>query len=230
MFFNKYVIILIGDVMKNKKKVKTRKINKKRLFICIAFLIIAILGIALGIIFLRSNSDNEPTAKPVEKIDQMENYDYYLDENATEYYKELYNELKNILNEDEVNNEEYAKIVSKLFITDLFTLDNKLTSSDIGGFQFIYSDFKDDFIKIAKTTLYSSVESNIYGDRSQELPIVKNVVINDINESSFSYKDNSLNAYDVNITIEYEKDLDYPSEYKLVLIWNDKYLQIASAS
>ena len=160
----------------------------------------------------------------------MENYDYYLDENATEYYKELYNELKNILNEDEVNNEEYAKIVSKLFITDLFTLDNKLTSSDIGGLQFIYSDFKDDFIKIAKTTLYSSVESNIYGDRSQELPIVKNVVINDINESSFSYKDNSLNAYDVNITIQYEKDLDYPSEYKLVLIWNDKYLQIASAS
>ena len=86
----------------------------------------------------------------------MEDYDYYLEDNATEYYKELYNNLKDILKEEEINDEEYAKIVSKLFITDLFTLNNKVTSSDIGGLQFIHNDFKEDFINIAKTTIYST--------------------------------------------------------------------------
>jgi len=160
-------------------------------FIVIVFVSLLLLA---GIIFIPNNSnsndiniDNTP-----EKVDQMENYDYYLDDNATEYYKELYNELKVVLNSDEVNEEDYAKIVSKLFVTDLFTLDNKLTSSDIGGLQFVFTGFKDDFVNIAKNSLYSSVQSNIYDDRNQELPIVKEVHINSIDKSTFTYQNNRL--------------------------------------
>ena len=44
------------------------------------------------------------------------------------------------LNECDLKEEEYAKVISQLFVTDLFTLDNKLTSNDIGGLQFIYKE------------------------------------------------------------------------------------------
>ena len=168
--------------MKRIKKL-LKKINTKKgiiISLIIIFIIVVAILLIIGIPKLISNNDDKEETNVVEKIDQMENYDYYLDDTATEYYKDLYNELKTVLNNEEINDEEYAKIISKLFITDLFTLDNKITSSDIGGLQFVYTDFKEDFVNIAKTTLYSSVESNIYGDREQHLPIVSNVELNSI--------------------------------------------------
>lgn len=214
--------------MKRKNRNKL-KLNKKTIIytgvlitILITFLIIFI------IINKKETNNNNEVNSIVEKIDQMENYDYYLDETSTEYYKQLYNELKKILNNTEINEEEYAKIISKLFVTDLFTLDNKITSSDIGGLQFIFSGFKEDFINIAKTTLYSNVKSNIYGDRKQQLPIVSNVYINSIESSSFTYQNNKYNSYDVTLNITYQKDLGYPTKYNLSLIKNDKYWQVAA--
>ena len=215
--------------MRRKSK---KKINKKRLVIVILIpvLVISLLVVG-GILIFRDKDDNtNDNVNEVKKVDQMENYDYYLEEDVTEYYKELYNELKNVLNEEEVNMEEYAKVVAKLFVTDLFTLDNKITSSDVGGLQFVYSSFKEDFINIAKSTLYSGIQSNIYGDRNQELPIVKNVIVNNVNESTFNYNGENHGSYEVSINIEYVKDLGYPSSYTVVLINNDKYLQVVKAN
>lgn len=215
--------------MKNKKKNKKTKLNKKKLliYLLIGVILISII-VAVIFIILNNNKPENNTTPTIEKIDQMENYDYYLDDNATEYYKELYDELKSTLNNEIINEEEYAKIISKLFVTDLFTLDNKITSSDIGGLQFVYTDFKDDFINIAKNSLYSSVESNIYNDRNQELPIVSNIEINNITSSKFSYNGNEYNSYNVELNIIYQKDLGYPTNYKLTLIKNDKYYQVVS--
>lgn len=203
--------------------------NKKKLTLIIGATIILLIIILVITYFIKKDNDsnnNEEEITEIKKIDEMDNYDYYLEETATEYYKELYDELKEILNQEEVNMEEYAKIISKLFVTDLFTLDNKITSNDIGGVQFIYTDFKEDFINIAKTSIYSNVESNIYGDRTQELPIVTKVEISDIKNSIFNYQNNEYNSYEILVNIEYQKDLEYPKEYKLTLINNDKYLQV----
>lgn len=211
------------------KRIKKKRKIKKIIWILLAVTIAIITSIIIFILLKKDNNTDDPVNKPVEIVDKMENYDYHLDENATEYYKTLYNELKEVLNKEEVNEEEYAKIVSKLFVADLFTLDNKLTSSDIGGLQFVYTDFKEDFINIAKTTLYSNVESNIYDDRNQELPIVSDVQIDNIETSSFNYQNNKHDSYKVTVSITYQKDLGYPSKYKLTLIKNDKYLQVVAS-
>lgn len=203
--------------------------NKKKMSLIIIITLVLLVITTIIIYIVNKDKKTEEPVKQVEKIDQMSNYDYFLKETATEYYKSLYNELKETLNKEEVNDEEYAKIVSRLFVTDLFTLDNKLTSSDIGGLQFIYTDFKEDFINIAKDSIYSTVKSNIYGDRKQELPVVKNVEVTNIKPSKFTYKDTQHDSYEVNIKIEYEKDLDYPETYNLTLIKNDKYMQVVSA-
>lgn len=222
---------MIGGKMKMIKKLFSEMNNIKKIFLFLIIIVVIFIIVILAInVFNNQNSDNNiDNNQTVQKIDQMENYDYYLDDNATEYYKELYDQLKIVLNNEEINEEDYAKIVSKLFVADLFTLNNKLTSNDIGGLQFVYSDFKEDFINIAKTTLYSIVESNIYGDRNQELPIVSDVQVVSIQNSSFSYQNDNYDSYSVKVQISYQNDLGYPSEYNLTLIKNDKYLQVAAS-
>lgn len=212
---------------KKEKRRNKRKINKKLLVIsCIV--IILLLIISFIFIFILKNNNNDNIDNTVQIKDNMENYDYYLTENATSYYEELYEELKDILNEEEIDDKLYAEVVAKLFVTDVFTLDNKLSSSDIGGLQFVHSKFKDDFINIAKTSLYSSVQSNIYGNREQKLPIVTNVEITNSKASTFTYKKVNYDSYEINVSIEYKTNLKYPSKYELILIKNDKYWQVVS--
>lgn len=201
--------------------------NKKIIIIVITSVILITIGIISTIFLLNKDENKKEEVTQKEKLDEMEEYEYYLEDNATGYYKELYNNLKEILKKEEINEEEYAKTVSQLFVTDLFTLNNKITSSDIGGLQFIHSDFKEDFINIAKTTIYSTVESNIYGDRNQELPEVLKAEVINIEKTKFTYSNEEREAYKVNLSIEYTKDLGYPTTYNLVLIHNDKYLQVA---
>ena len=205
--------------------------NKKKLTLIIGATII-ILMVTLTIIYEKNKEEDTPIQnekEEIKKIDEIIDFDYYLEEDATTYYKELYDELKNIIGSEEIDYKEYSNKVSQLFVTDLFSLDNKISSNDIGGLQFIYPGFKEDFIKIAQTTLYSSVESNIYGDRNQELPIVTKVNIVSTNESTFNYNDTTYESYEVNLEIDYEKDLSYPKNYKVTLIKNDKYIQVVSS-
>lgn len=217
--------------MKKENKEK-KQIKKNYIFVLfVSIIIIFIIGMVIVNVITANKIGNEnDNDQTVQKLDQMENYDYYLDDNATEYYKKLYNELKVILNENEVNEENYAKIIAQLFVTDLFNLDNKITSSDIGGLQFVYPDFKDNFVNIAKTTLYSSVESNIYGDRTQVLPIVSNVQINNITQSMFNYGGTDHDSYVINVDISYYTDLGYPTNYTVTLIKNDKYFQVVAGN
>lgn len=205
--------------MKNKKK------NKLVLIILSTLVILTIVVIILSLTTKKDNQEQD--VKEVKKVDIIDKYGYYLEEDATDYYKSLYKELKDITNKDEVNYEEYAKIVAKLFVTDVFTLDNKVTSSDIGGLQFIYPDFREDFIKINQTGLYSNILSNIYNDRVQELPIVKEVNIDLVKETTFNYNNKEYKGYLVELSISYEKDLSYPKTYKLTIIKEDKYLYVA---
>lgn len=205
--------------MKNKKK------NKLVLIILSTLVILTIVVIILSLTTKKDNQEQD--VKEVKKVDVIDKYGYYLEEDATDYYKSLYKELKDITNKDEVDYEEYAKIVAKLFVTDVFTLDNKVTSSDIGGLQFIYPDFREDFIKINQTGLYSNILSNIYNDRVQELPIVNKVNIDLVKETTFNYNNKEYKGYLVEVNISYEKDLSYPTTYKLTIIKEDKYLYVA---
>ena len=71
------------------------------------------------------------------------------------------------------------------------------------------------------------MKSNIYGNRTQELPIVTNTTVEDIkaiNYTSKSHKDN--NSYQIKMNVEYQKDLKYPTEIELKLIHKDKKLYI----
>ena len=205
-----------------------RKISKKKITIFAVILIVIIAAVVATIFFLNSNKKDDNTIK-VESVDKIEGYDYTLSSNATKYYKSLFKELKIVLESDDVDEAKYADLVAKLFVADFYNLDNKVNKNDIGGVQFVYKDFREDFKKLAANSIYKTVENNVYGDRDQDLPIVTNVSTEKKDSESLKYGDKSDDkAYKINFEVEYKSDLGYQKTGSLTLIHNDKKLEVAA--
>ncbi|MGN1000498.1 MAG: hypothetical protein ACI4OG_01005 [Bacilli bacterium] len=203
--------------------------KKKKNIILVCVLLIVILVIAIGYWFF-TNFYNKPVeeAKVVSKID---GYNYNLYDNQTKNYKELFEELNDLLTSDSVDEEKYVELISKMFIIDFYTLDNKLTNLNIGGVDFVHSSIVSNFKEKANDTIYKYVKSNIYGDRKQELPIVDEVTVENIEQKAFKYDDTSdSKAYYVKVKWTYKKDLGYEENKTLIFVHEDKKLSLVEMS
>lgn len=192
--------------------------------------IFLIILIALFVMLYACVKDIFKTLKSTNKVKTLmtiEKYNYTLNENDSPYFKKLFNELDKVLKEKKVDEKKYAETLSKLFITDFYSLKYALSKNDVGGVQFVYNDYQNTFTKKAKDTVYAYVKSDIYGKRKQDLPSVKKVEIESIEKTDFKKGDTTLNGYNVKLKIEYEKDMEYPSSVELVLVHNNDKLEIA---
>lgn len=209
-------------------KTKKRKINVKRVIILIILILLIVAGVVLAVGKL---TKKENKTKEVQEVASIDAYGYTLRDNATAYYKKLFKELEKTLNADKVDEEKYSELVAQMFIADFFNLDNKISKNDVGGKQFVYADYQNDFEKYAMDSMYKSVESDVYGDRDQELPIVSNVEVTKVGNETYKYGENSDdNAYIYNFKIEYKDDLGYQTEGSLTLIHNGQKIEVASMS
>lgn len=208
---------------------KKRRLSKKKITIFVSILVLIIASIICLILFLsKDETTSTSKVKEVKTVDTIEEYGYTLKENQTKYYKKLFKELSDVLSEKEVDENKYAELVTKLFVADFYNLENKVSKSDIGGTEFVYELFREDFESIAKTTMYKHVESDIYGERKQELPEVTRVDVT-FENASFTYGQNTdANAYKVSFEIEYAEDLGYQNKGIITLIHNDKKLELAA--
>lgn len=197
--------------------------KNKDIVVIIIFIIVGVL--LFGYLGYRVKNDFFKGSER-KKLDSIELYGYTLSKNDTDIYKTYFKELSKTLNENPIDYNEYAKLISKLFVIDLYTLDNKLASTDIGGLEFLHNDLKDNFKENIGSTLYNYVESNIDGKRTQELPIVKDVEVSDVFETKYKYNNTEYDAYIVSTNITYEKDLGYPSSMKLTIIKDNNILYI----
>ena len=174
--------------------------------------------------FFKKETVEEPKEKV--KLDSLELYGYTLTEDATETYKEYFNELKEVLNAETVDEKEYASSVTKLFITDFYTLANKISSSDFGGLEFIHDDLKENFKINAGDTIYNHVKTNLDGKREQKLPEVSKVEISNVEENEYNYNNKTYEGYKVTATWTYKEDLGYESEGTFYLIKEENKLYI----
>lgn len=204
---------------------KKKRINFKTIIIVVLVILVICLGFCVKDIISVLNTGT----KQVEVLSNIEEYNYTLNENDSEYFKEKFMLLKDELKKDEINEENYASLISELFVIDFFSLDSSINKNDVGGVQFIYKDYQEDFVKYAKEGIYKYVENNIYKDRTQELPLVKSTEIESINEQSVTFENDVKDdkAYVVKVLIEYEKDLEYPKEVELTIIHSNDKLEIA---
>ncbi len=205
--------------------------NKRRLRINLILSIVVVILVLVMVycVFDIFNSMRSKAATEVEVLDKIEGYDYELNENDSSYFEELFADLKDVLESEELDEEKYASLVSQLFVTDFYSLDSAINKNDIGGIQFVYTPYQEDFISKAKTSVYNYVENNIYGDREQELPVVKSVSVDSVDVDSYSFGDvfEDEEAYVVKTTVEYEEDMSYPAEITLVLVHNENKLEVA---
>lgn len=204
---------------------KKKQINFKTILIIVLVILFICLGLCIKDIIGVLNS----STKQVEILSNIEGYDYSLNENDSEYFKEKFMLLKDELKKDKIDEETYASLISELFVIDFFSLDSSINKNDVGGVQFVYKDYQNDFVNYAKEGIYKYVENNIYNDRKQELPLVKNTEIKSIKNEKVSFENDveDTNAYIVKVLIEYEEDLEYPTEVELTIIHSNDKLEIA---
>ena len=196
-----------------------KKSKIKIVFVLVGIILFSLLFLNLYNDFLKDNSYDK-------KLSSINSYGYTLSSTDTKVYKDNYKLLEDLLNQDNIDFEEYAKLISKLFVIDVFTLDNKVASTDIGGLEFIHNDLKDNFKENMESTLYKHIESNLDGNRKQSLPIVKDVIINSVFETKYIYNNTEYSAYLISLSIEYEKDKDYQKNIKLTIINDNNKLYI----
>lgn len=203
------------------------KKQTKILILLLIILFFIIVGLGAYYLFFKKEKVEEPPKNEIKITNTIEEYGYNLEDRDTTYYKEKFEELKALLNEEGFNQEEYIKLVSELFIIDLFTIDNKISRYDVGGLEFLYSDSKESFKTVAQNSIYKTVENNLDDTRNQILPVVKEVTVSNVNETTYKMPDESVvNGYAVNLTWSYEKDLGYDTSGSVILIPEDKKMSV----
>lgn len=210
--------------MEPKKKKKLRP-----MIIVLIILILAAVSFAIYKCFF-SNSQNEdrPINNVTKVTNKIEGYEYLLEDRDTQIFQEIFSDLKENLEKEEINQDAYIESLAKLFIIDLFTLDNKINKYDVGGLDYLYEGAKESFRAKILDTIYKNVEDNSYKTRKQILPIVKDVTITSVEKSSYKIDKTTYESFEIIVSWEYTEDLGYDDSAKIIMIKEEKKLSIVS--
>ena len=137
------------------------------------------------------------------------------------------------MKEKNVDEEEYVKIISKMFIIDFYSLSDKLAKTDVGGSDFVYSAVLADFLEKAQDTIYKYVESNLYGERAQKLPTVSEVKVESVEKMPFTHGEKvDEDAYTVKVSWSYtdtSTSNGYQDSATLTFIHDDKKMVLVAS-
>ena len=164
--------------------------------------------------------------KSVKVIDSIVDFSYTLDERDTTLMKDTYKELKRVLKEKDINYEEYASILARLFVIDLFTMDNKINKYDVACLEYVYPDNVDNFKTNVEDTIYKTIEDNTYGKRTEKLSVVSSVNVTDVSTNTFKINEEEVPSYVVTLNWDYENDLGYDKNATITLVKKDKKLYV----
>ncbi len=145
----------------------------------------------------------------------------------------MFQELKDVLSEDKVNEKKYVQTIAKMFILDFYSLDDHNAKTDVGGVDFVQSDALENFVVNAEDTLYKYVESDIYGQRKQDLPVVDKISVGKVEQTEFTYGDvTDDKAYSVKLNWTYKDEKianGYQDEATLTFVHDGKKLVLVEA-
>ncbi len=199
-----------------------KKLHKGML---ITIFILMLIAMVIAIFYFVFNSNRE--VMEVEVIDSIEGYDYSLSNLDSDYYRDEFYNLKDILSTD-TNRESYIKQVAKLFIIDLYTLDTKINKYDVGGIDFYHKDKVSMFNSKVSDTFYNTIVDNTYGDREQDLPVVKDVIVGSYDVSEYLLGDTEVKSYIVTLNWSYESDMGYDTSSVVTIVDNDKKVEVVA--
>lgn len=197
---------------------RKKQIKKSALMIIILTILISI-----GLYFLLFSKSTGGLL--VRSKDKTAKFDYTLDKDNTNLMKENFKELKDILAKDTINYEDYAKTLAKLFIIDLYTIDNKENMYDVGSLEYVYD--KENFKNRVQSTLYKYLKEKSVR-KNNEYPIVESISISGKEKSTFTYDNTKYDSDVITLNWTYKKDLGYDDEGKVEIIKIDDKLYVVS--
>lgn len=210
----------------------SKKDNKKEmpngikygLFAFIVILVISLIGFgAYKVLAPTTEEENKKEKVPNRK--EIVGYGIYLRETDSDLYRQEYDILKKNLESNEINYDEYASSVAKLFIIDLYTIKNKINKYDIGGIDFVYPNSLENYKTNVTDTIYKYVEDNSNNNRDQQLPVVSDVLIEETKKEKFLINEDKkeYDAYSFKLKWNYVQDFGYDASGEVKVVnKNDK--------
>lgn len=195
--------------------------RKYKIFLwLIVYFIIFAIGLFVYFSFFKTKDVVEqPPVNEIKITNSIDEYGYHLEDRDSELYKEKFEALKVLLEEENYSKDEYIKLVSELFIIDLYTIDNKISRYDIGGLDFVYQEAQESFRTVIQNSIYKTVENNLDDTRTQSLPVVSSIEVDSISEITYTMPDESnVDGYRVSLNWTYETSLGYDDSAVLILI------------
>ena len=200
---------------------------RKRYKVFLTIIVVLVLVLSAGAIYMKffyqANNENTNKSNVVHNIDE---YGYTLDDRDTKLMKDEFYKLEDILDSSEIDYQAYAESLSKLFIIDLFTIDNKINKYDVGGLEYLYETEQDKFKNIIMDSIYKNVLDNSNHKREQELPEVQSITIENVVESTYTKDENSLNSYQIEVSWDYVKDLGIDAKAIITIVKDEAKLYV----
>ena len=204
------------------------KLKKKVRRTLVAILLIALIIVCAFLV--KSMFFDKQEVKETKVLKTIDKYGYTLKDNKTKKYKKMFEELNEILSEDKVDEEEYVKKITEMFIYDFYSLDDKVSKTDIGGVDFVHKDVLQNFLIAAEDTYYKYVESDIYNNRTQRLPVVNDITIESVQNDTYTINGGATDdkAFFVKVNWDYtDSSFDsYQKSAELVFVHNDLRLDL----
>lgn len=185
--------------------------KRRSLLILIAGLIVVV-STVIVILFMKSRPKEETKQVQVVELESIKDYGYVLEDRDSKLYREVFKDLREVLNQETIDFKKYSEDVSKLFIIDLYTINNKINKYDIGGLEFIWPSSKETFERKVQDTIYKYVEDNTYGKRNQELPTVTEINIDSIKENNTKIGESNRTGFELEVSWKYEKEDGYDTK------------------
>ncbi len=187
-------IFIKSDYLPKIKDTKSYKtFIKKRKYIIIFILIIAITLTSYGIYITRDKTPSNTVVK--------NEFSYIAQENETDLLKDIYNKL-NIAFDNNDKSQVY-ELVSAYFAVDYFTLVNK-NKDQIGGSDYFYEDRKDNFITYAKEDYYKNVNTLIDEGKNNQEVTKYSIISSDISSIAIEGLED-YTYYDVSLLLEFNE-------------------------
>lgn len=158
-------------VLKPKKKTIIDKINalfenkKRRGLFLFLFMIPFIVGIAIfSMVAVREAKNLISLAtggSTIKEENQIKDAGYVLREDATDYQKELFAELKSAIEVEGADETTVAGLVAQNYIADFYTWTNKQGQYDVGGMYYVLDSEYEDGTH-SKENIYQNARDNFY--------------------------------------------------------------------
>ena len=195
---------------------------KKVLVVLLILIFVYCIG---GVIYSLNIKDDK---KQEDTILSINGYEYKIKNSVNDLYKNEFNKLKTNLESDNVNLNEYIKSIAKLYIIDLYSLNDKINKYDVSAAQYVIDTSRENFKLKVSETIYKYIEDKSDGERSQDLPIVTEVFVDNVNETTYKINELDYKGYQVLISWKYDKDLGYPMSADLTLIEENNIISVVS--